>query len=121
MSRERPRRDWPERVRDILAAIDEIGRFVAGMDREAFIGDARTQKAVLADFSIIGEAARHVPDEVCDMYPQVAWRQMRDMRNIIVHVYFAVEPAIVWETIQNDLPALERQLNRTLDGLSSQQ
>ncbi|MDX2117134.1 MAG: DUF86 domain-containing protein [Planctomycetota bacterium] len=114
MSRERPSRDWVERVRDILAAIAEIQFFTAGMSRAEFLSDAKTIKAVLANFSIIGEAARHVPDEVCLASPDIAWRQMRDMRNFIVHVYFAVEPAIVWETIQSDLPNLATRLTELI-------
>lgn len=89
------------------------------MTRESFANDAKTLKAVLADFTIIGEAARQVPDHVCEAHPHVAWRQMRDMRNIVVHVYFAVEPNIVWDTIHRDLPVLESQLLAILASLNS--
>jgi uncharacterized protein with HEPN domain len=110
VSRSKPARDWIERVRDIIAAINEIESFVAGMDRRQFLTDARTVKATLANFTIIGEAARSVPQVVCDQNPAVPWRQMRDMRNIIVHVYFTVEPVIVWDTVQQDLPGVKRHL-----------
>ncbi len=116
MSRRKLARDWSERVRDILNAIAEIDAFVAGHDRAAFTRDARTVKAVLADFAIIGEAARHVPEDVCIAHPDVPWRQMRDMRNIVVHAYFAVEPSIVWDTIVNDLPKLRASLQELLEG-----
>lgn len=76
------------------------------MDERAFAEDAKTQKAVLADFAIIGEAAAHIPEEVLRLYPSVPWRSMRGMRNVVIHSYFHVEYAIVWETIQTDLPSL---------------
>jgi uncharacterized protein with HEPN domain len=104
-----PRR-WQDRLRDIVAAAEEILAFTAGMDLEAFAADPRTQKAVLADFAIIGEAARHLPDEFCDAHPDIPWQDMRDMRNFVVHVYFSVEPAVVWDTIRNDLPGLAQAL-----------
>lgn len=103
-------RAWQQRVQDILAAIREIQSFVGGQTFDQFANDTRTLKAVLADFTIIGEAAGHIPEDVQDANPKIAWRQMRDMRNIVVHVYFAVNPRIVWDTIHNDLPALETQL-----------
>lgn len=114
MSPKQPARDWKSRVEDIVREIDEIEAFVQGMDRFAFATDARTLRAVLANFTIIGEATGHVPPEVRERAPQVAWRQMRDMRNIIVHVYFAVEPSIVWDTIKDDLPTLKDQLTALL-------
>jgi uncharacterized protein with HEPN domain len=110
------RRAWPQRIGDILDAIAEIRGFVSGVSFEEFAANPEKLKAVLADFAIIGEAASHVPDEVQAAHPAIEWRRMRDMRNVIVHVYFALNPRIVWDTIQNDLPSLEVSLRRVLDG-----
>lgn len=85
------------------------------MDARAFAADAKTLKAVLADFAIIGEAAAHLPEEVTNRYPDVPWRAMRGMRNFVIHAYFSVEPAIVWETIRDDLPDLAARLRTILD------
>ena len=85
------------------------------MDGEAFAADAKTRKAVLADFAIIGEAAARIPEEVVRSHPQVPWRSMRDMRNVVIHAYFQVEPAIVWETIRRDLPGLADHIRQILD------
>ena len=106
---------WQDRLRDILEAVEEIGAFTAGMDADTFAADAKTRKAVLADFAIIGEAAAHVPEDVARDYPTVPWRSMRDMRNVVIHAYFHIEPAIVWETIQSDLPDLAAHIRRILD------
>lgn len=104
------------RVQDIIDAIDEINRFVAGMDRDSFVADPKTIKAVLADFQIVGEATSHVPREIQEKHPAVPWKLMRQMRNIVVHVYFAVEPGIVWQTVHDNLPGLRSQLAAVLDG-----
>lgn len=108
------RRSWQDRIRDIIDAIDEIARFTDGYDHDAFLNDEKTIKAVLADFQIIGEATAHVPESVQATNPEIPWRFMRQMRNIIVHAYFAVEPGIVWQTIQDDLPRLRQQLHSLL-------
>ena len=110
------RRSWRDRVRDILDAAQEIRHFTKGMDFDGFAADARTQKAVLADFGIIGEAARHVPADVTDAHPDVPWRAMREMRNVVVHAYFHVDPRIVWDTIDRDLPDLVGRLEQLLAG-----
>jgi uncharacterized protein with HEPN domain len=99
-------RDWVERIRDILDAIVEIQAFTVGMDYEAFEGDAKTIRAVELDFIVIGEATNQLPDDIEKGYPEIPWSLMRAMRNRLVHVYFAVDPRLLWDTVQNDLPLL---------------
>jgi uncharacterized protein with HEPN domain len=101
-------------LRDILDAAAEIRAFTQGMDSSSFASDAKTVKAVLADFAVIGEAARHVPPEVAASHPGVPCRAMSDMRNLVVHAYFSVEPAIVWKTIEHDLPRLTAAIEQLL-------
>lgn len=97
---------WQERIQEILDAIAEIGFFTADMSRAAFLGDAKTLKAVSADLTIIGEAARHVPAHMTQKCPDIPWVVMQGMRNRIVHGYYQVDPAIDWDTCQNVLPPL---------------
>lgn len=110
-------RHTPERILDILEAISEIQQFVAGMTFEQFELDRKTIKAVMADFTVIGEAAAHIPDDLVSAYPEVPWAIMKAMRNRIVHVYFSVSPLILWETIQSDLPPLVNPLKLLLNTL----
>jgi len=99
-------RVWVEWLRDILDAITEIQAFIVGMDYESFKNDAKTVRAVELDFIVIGEAANQLPSEIVDNYPEIPWSLMRAMRNRLVHVYFAVDPRLLWDTIQNDIPRL---------------
>lgn len=100
------RRSWRERIWDILDAIAEIRTFTHGMAYDTFRQDPKTIRAVELDFIIIGEAAQHIPEEIQRTYPAVPWHLMRAMRNRLVHVYFAVDPQVMWETIHHDLPSL---------------
>ncbi len=84
------------------------------MTFDTFQGDAKTIKAVQLDFIVIGEAASHIPDDVQAARPEVPWHLMRAMRNRLVHVYFSVEPKIVWDTIHHDLPPLIEPLKQLL-------
>jgi uncharacterized protein with HEPN domain len=110
-----PPRSWVLRVVDILDAIAAIQQFTAGMNYAAFACDRKTLDAVLRNFTVIGEAARHVPDDVTAAYPEIPWQDMRDMRNILMHEYFGVNLRIVWNTIQIYLPPLIIQLQRILN------
>ena len=107
-------RKWQRRIEDILDAITEIQAFTAGATLEQFRTDAKTLKAVAADLVIIGEAANHIPDEVQEAHDDVPWVLMRAMRNRVVHVYFDVDPDILWDTVHTDLPKLVDPLKKLL-------
>jgi uncharacterized protein with HEPN domain len=108
-------RSWKDRIEDILEAIAEIREFTGGMSFQQFQDDPKTLKAVALDFVVIGEAAAHVPDEVAVAHPEIAWSLMRGIRNRLVHDYFGMDPEILWDTIQNDLPPLLEPLKRLLE------
>lgn len=107
-------REWPDRVRDILEAIDEIQAFTSGMDFKAFRSDPKTIKAVELDFIIIGEAVGAIPEEIRVANPDVPWHLMRAMRNRMVHIYFHIDPEILWKTAKEDLPLLVKPLKSLL-------
>ena len=105
-------RSWQERVQDVLDAIAEIEQFTQGMNVDAFRGDAKTVKAVQLNFILIGEAANQIPEHVQSAHAEVPWHLIRGMRNRLVHLYFNVDPQIVWETIQNNLAPLAAALTK---------
>lgn len=107
-------REWPDRVRDIIDAIAEIQFFTRGMTLDSFRADTKTIKAVELNFIIIGEASGAVPDDIRAVNPTVPWQLMRAMRNRMVHLYFHIDPAILWKTIQDDLPLLLPHLENLL-------
>ncbi len=88
-------RDWMLRIRDIIQAIDHVERYTAGLSFEEFQADQKTIDAVLFNLQLIGEAARHVPEDVTSRYPQIAWADIRGARNVLIHEYFGVSLPIV--------------------------
>ncbi len=85
------------------------------MDLKLFAEDRKTVDAVVRNFTIIGEAAIRIPEHVIAENPEIPWRDMSDMRNLIVHEYFGVSNKILWETIQTDLPPLVPLLQKLLE------
>ncbi len=104
-----------ERLLDILEAIERIGRQVT-RGRPAFDEDELVQTAVIRWIEIIGEAARAVSPEFREAHPEIPWRQVVAMRNILVHGYFEVDVDAVWSAIEHDAPKLETQIRAILDG-----
>ena len=84
------------------------------MDFDQFKTDAKTVDAVVRNIEIIGEAASHVPENIIADNPDIPWRDMRDMRNVLAHEYFGVNEKIIWHTVKEDLPPLAPQLKSLL-------
>ena len=80
-----PERGWKLRISDVLDAIAAIQEYVTGMDLKRFAEDRKTVDAVVRNFTIIGEAAIRIPEQVITKNPEIPWRDMSDMRNIVVH------------------------------------
>jgi len=107
-------RDWRFRVRDILTAVQAIADYTDGMTHAAFVADGRTMDAVIRNLMTMGESIRWIPELILDANPEVPWRDMRGVRNVVVHEYFGVDPSILWETVRGDLPPLVAKLEAVL-------
>jgi len=112
----------PERVGDYLGHMAEaITRATSYVEQlqgiEAFRQNPLVQDGVVRNIEIIGEAANHIarmaPDFIAQ-HPELPWRKMRNMRNIIIHAYFNVDLTIIWGTVQEDLPPLKQQIDQLL-------
>jgi uncharacterized protein with HEPN domain len=103
-------RDWQTYLADIITACEKVIRFTAGMDREAFLADDRTFHAVIHCLLIVGEAAKHIPDDVRRRMPGIEWRKIAGMRDFLAHVYFAINDKVVWDVVQAGVPELLRAL-----------
>jgi uncharacterized protein with HEPN domain len=110
-----PPRDWRNRLLDIVEASERIDRYTAGMDFATFTANELVADGVTRNLSIIGEAVRHVPEDVQARFPNVPWRLIRDMRNVLIHDYPAIDLEIVWQTIQIDLPRTITSMREILE------
>jgi uncharacterized protein with HEPN domain len=110
-----PSRSWQLRIQDILDAIARIQQATAGTSYEQFEDlEDLALHGLLYNFMIVGEATVNVPDFIQSRYPQIPWRSMRDMRNVVVHEYFQVNLDRMWITIDEDLPVVVPMLETLL-------
>ena len=87
-----------------------IENYTLNLSFEEFEKDRKTIDAVLRNFEIIGEAARQIPPDIKKKNPKVPWKAMIGMRNKMIHEYAGVVLEVVWKTLKEDLPGLEKQL-----------
>jgi uncharacterized protein with HEPN domain len=99
----------------MIKACEKVGRYTAGLDRRAFFADERTVDAVVRNIQILGDAAKQIPDDVRQRMPEVEWRKVSGMRNVIVHAYFDVDDDILWLAVENKIPELLRTLQAFKD------
>jgi uncharacterized protein with HEPN domain len=102
------------RIEDIIECAEKAQSYIDGLDFESFAGDDMVVDAVVRNLEIMGEAARHVPPEIQARCPDVEWRLMNDMRNVLIHAYPIVDRATVWQVIKRDLPATAERLRLLL-------
>jgi uncharacterized protein with HEPN domain len=96
----------PDYLEHIERAASDACAFVAGLSKQDFLHDKRTQQAVIMSLVIMGEAATKVMDgypEFVQSHPDVPWRSMR---NRMAHGYFEIDLDVVWETVDSALPDL---------------
>jgi uncharacterized protein with HEPN domain len=84
--------------------------YTKGMDEEHFRQNELVRDAVLRQIAIVGEAAGKVSREYRDAHPELPWHDMIGMRHRLVHDYFRVDAAKVWDKVQFDIPPLVAQL-----------
>jgi uncharacterized protein with HEPN domain len=100
---------------DIVSAIDAIEDFTRGMTQDSFVGDLKTVYATRKALEIMGEAAKKIPASFRAKHPEVPWKQIAGMRDILVHEYFGVDLAEVWHTVTQDIPELKRLLDKIIE------
>jgi uncharacterized protein with HEPN domain len=107
-------RDYQLYLQDILAAIESIEAFVAGMNLETFQADDKTVSAVTRKLEILGEAAKGIPEEVRQIQAHLPWKEMAGMRDKLIHFYFGVEHQLVWKAIKERLPQIKSGIQKML-------
>ena len=109
-----PKRDYKLFISDIRDCTKRILEYTAGKTFEEFKGNQMLMDAVIRNLEIIGEATKNIPNKVKQKHPQIEWRKIGDLRNIIIHGYFRIDYDILWDIVQNKIPELAVKIEEVL-------
>lgn len=97
-------------IAQMLDAVAKIESFTAGMSKEKFLADGKTQSAVILQLALIGELAKKIGKETKKKTAALPWKDIAGFRDRAIHDYFQIDLDIVWNTVISDLPLLKSEL-----------
>jgi uncharacterized protein with HEPN domain len=107
-------RDVSVYVADMLDSARRVERYSRGLDLEAFRQHDMVYDAILRNLEVLGEAAKGVPEQTRAAWPEIQWRAIAGLRDVLIHRYFGLEDETVWDAVVNSIPALVAQLEELL-------
>ena len=109
---ERAGREWRFYLEDMISFAGKVIAYTEGLDQKGFVANGLNYDATVRNLELIGEAATHIPDDICKDHPQIPWRRMIATRNRLIHGYLGIDNDTLWSIIQDDIPTLLRQLGK---------
>lgn len=97
-------------IQKIIGYIDDIEKYVEGLEAKDFLDDKKTITACAFTVSQIGEIVKEITEETMNTYKDIPWNSIKGMRNRIVHDYENVDLSVLWGTIKDSLPELKDKL-----------
>jgi uncharacterized protein with HEPN domain len=104
-------RDWGLFLHDMRHCCQKVMHYTAGFTAEQFETNELVNDAVLRNLELLGEAAKQIPEPVRQRHPQVPWRRIAGLRDVLAHAYFGLENETIWSIVTTSVPALASQLD----------
>jgi len=98
-------------IEDILKSAGLIEEYLENVSKNEFLSKIGVQDKVIRRLEIIGEAVKNIPKEITDEYPDIPWKDIAGMRDMLAHEYFGIDMERVWKVANDDLPELQEELD----------
>lgn len=108
-------RDYNVYFEDIISAILNIQEYTKDLSFQEFSENKLVKDAVIRNLEIIGEAVKSMPEKIKEMHPEIEWREIAGLRDILIHRYFEVNVKILWDIVKNKLPNLKDKISQILE------
>ncbi len=95
----------------ILESIERIYTYLGDMSQEQFLNNSLVQDACIRQLEIIGEAVKNISPDIRNRHNELPWQDIAGMRDKLIHHYFGIDYELVWNTINEDLPILKREIS----------
>ena len=99
-------------IDDILECIERNEQYSEGLSESDFVSNTEKQDATLRRLEVIGEAVKNIPEIVRKNFPDIPWRKIAGLRDIVIHAYFGIKPERIRKIIKQDLPSLKIQITQ---------
>jgi uncharacterized protein with HEPN domain len=106
-------------LKDILEAIRKLEKYSNSLTFDDFVKDELRQDGVVRNLEIIGDAVKRIPNDVKERKPQIEWKKIAGLRDVLIHAYFGVDLKIVWDVINNKTPMLKQNVLEMLSETES--
>ena len=105
-------REYKAYLKDILEAIGKIENYTKDISFDDFVAEELIQDGVVRNLEVIGEAVKNIPENIKSKKPEVEWKKIAGLRDILIHAYFGIDEDIVWDAVKNKLLELKEKTNR---------
>ena len=103
-------REWRLYVADMKACCLRVLEYTQGLGREEFQHRGLVYDATLRNLELLGEAAAHLPEEVRALAPDIPWRRIVGVRNVLIHGYLGIDDDVIWDIVRNEVEKLHLAL-----------
>lgn len=104
-------------LKHILNEIDFLLSETENLQFPDFLESEKDKRAFSRSLEVIGEAIKNIPTELREKYNHISWKSAAGLRDRLIHGYFNVDYAIVWDVIKNDIPTLKQQIETIIQDL----
>ncbi len=104
-------------LQHIIDSTEKIEEYIKNMNKRQFLNSSQTQDAVIRRIETIGEAVKNIPEKLKEKHPDIPWKRIAGMRDILIHEYFGVDLELTWKVAKEEITNLKKKILKIKEDL----